>query len=100
MGSITKLSKEDEALVQRIEDVSLRRYIRNDLKRNYNEINYLKQSLNRVNNSESFFYKSQPQSVLQAKIDYHRTIIKTVREELLKCNETGISEASITQFYE
>ena len=99
MACISKLSKEDEALVQRIEDVSLRRYIRNDLKRNYYEINCLKQLLIRVNNNECI-YKAEPPSVLQAKIDYHRTIIKTVREELLKCNETGISEASITQFIE
>ena len=85
MGYITKLSKEDEELVKKIEDVSVRRYIRNDLKRNYNEVNHLEHNLDRIIRSDQGDYGTQ--SELEGKIEYHKTIIRTIRQEVLKCNE-------------
>ena len=76
MEYITKLSKEDEALIKRIEDVAVRRYIRNDLKRNYNEVNHLEHNLNSIiRNAQIENYGTQTE--LEGKIEYHKTIIRS-----------------------
>ena len=85
MAPITKLNHEDESLVQKIDDVAFRRYMRNELKRNLNELDWMTNMLIRSNNEN---YIGEPKSLLQSKIDYHNSIIKLIKEQVLKCNET------------
>ena len=85
MGYITKLNQDDEALVQKIKDVAFRRYIRNELKRNLGELAWMTNMLSRSNNEN---YIGEPKLLLQSKIDYHKSIIKLIKEEILECNET------------